>query len=393
MGRARVCFRAVKFGSRSLECIVIDQFPARSSVTSPRPRLRRLRRIAAGLTALTVGVGAPVALSGTAHAETVQGAAQVQSHSATYLSRGYVALGDSYAAGEGLPPYEAGSDTATDQCHRSLHYSYPRLLQASPLPQFDRLTDVACSGAMTGALVASLPDESDEPPQLDALTPTTKTVTLTIGGNDAGFSKVLGACIYSVPALPQVPGQSGCRDRLDPAVSAAIAYLGGQGNPASFPGSVPIAQILTAIHTRSPHAKIEVTGYPRLFGTTFDADSRCLVGSLPGIGLYVEGADAQWIASKADQLNATIAGAVRQANQNGISARFVPVARLFAGHEVCDTGRPWVNSVVFTAPTSPAGPPGLAPGSFHPNVAGQLAYAAAVAYATQRSRSMATATP
>ena len=34
-----------------------------------------------------------------------------------------------------------------------------------------------------------------------------------------------------------------------------------------------------------------------------------------------------------------------------------------------------------------------APGSFHPNVAGQLAYAAAVAYATQRSRSMATATP
>jgi hypothetical protein len=358
-----------------------------------RPRTSRLRRVAAGLTALAVGVGAPLVLSGPAQAQMVHGATQVQSHSTTYVSRGgYVALGDSYAAGEGLPPYEPGTDTATDQCHRSLHYSYPRLLQAGPLPQFDRLTDVACSGAMTGALVANLPDESDEPPQLDALTPTTKTVTLTIGGNDAGFSTVLGACIYSVPALPQIPGEPGCRDRLDPAVSAAIGFLGGQGNPASFPGSVPIAQILTDIHTRSPHAKIYVAGYPLLFGNTFDTESRCLVGTLPAIALYVDGADAQWIASKAGELNATIAGAVRQANRNGISARFVPVARLFAGHEVCDTGRPWINAVVFTPPSSPTSPPGLAPGSFHPKVAGQLAYAAAVAVAAQRSHRMSTAT-
>jgi len=239
---------------------------------------------------------------------------------------------------------------------------------------------------MTGALLRNLTDESDEPPQLNALTRSTRTVTLTIGGNDAGFSTVLGACIYTpvVQAQALIPGRPDCRDRLNSAVSARIDYLGGQGNPADFPGSVPIATILTAIHMRSPHAKIYVTGYPRLFGQTFDdAVLGCRVGVVPPtpafpqpVPLYVDPNDAQWIAGIADRLNATIASAVRQANQGGIRARFVRVAGRFTGHEVCDTAEPWINPVVFDPTTSTPSP---APSSFHPTEEGQQAYAAAVA--------------
>src|SRR5947209_100739 len=37
----------------------------------------------------------------------------------THRFHRYVALGDSYSAGEGLEPYQEGSDTEHDRCHRS----------------------------------------------------------------------------------------------------------------------------------------------------------------------------------------------------------------------------------------------------------------------------------
>ena len=48
---------------------------------------------------------------------------------------GYVAMGDSYASGEGNPPYQPGSDTRQDQCHRSL-VAYPTMVTwpGQPLP-------------------------------------------------------------------------------------------------------------------------------------------------------------------------------------------------------------------------------------------------------------------
>ncbi len=41
---------------------------------------------------------------------------------------GYVALGDSYSAGEGDRPYEPGTDTKTNTCHRS-EKAYPTMIK------------------------------------------------------------------------------------------------------------------------------------------------------------------------------------------------------------------------------------------------------------------------
>ena len=40
----------------------------------------------------------------------------------------YVALGDSYTSGEGLDPYQDGSNTNGNTCHRSKSQAYPELM-------------------------------------------------------------------------------------------------------------------------------------------------------------------------------------------------------------------------------------------------------------------------
>src|SRR5687768_341098 len=88
----------------------------------------------------------------------------------------YDALGDSYASGYGVPPYEA--------CGRS---------QSAYAVQVDgrakiRLDDfVACAGATTKSLVAG--------GQLSALDADSDLVTLQIGGNDIGWSSAVTACL------------------------------------------------------------------------------------------------------------------------------------------------------------------------------------------------------
>lgn len=92
----------------------------------------------------------------------------------------YVALGDSYAAGDGAGSYLADGTS----CYRSLA-GYPGLIAQS---SGYALNLQACSGATT-ADVQSL--------QLGTLTSKTAKVTITVGGNDVGFSSTLSTCLGS----------------------------------------------------------------------------------------------------------------------------------------------------------------------------------------------------
>src|SRR5438132_460603 len=79
--------------------------------------------------------------------------------------------------------------TVTDGCHRSTK-SYARLLAgfvAARQAQY-----VACSGAIVANLYLG---QNGEPAQLGSLSSDTDLVTLTIGGNDAGFPDVLTHCV------------------------------------------------------------------------------------------------------------------------------------------------------------------------------------------------------
>ena len=83
----------------------------------------------------------------------------------------YVALGDSYAAGQG------GSQQYVNNCLRSPN-GYPALLDAEN--QIHLRANAACTGATTS-------DVADE--QLSALKQGTRLVTLTVGAADLGLSR------------------------------------------------------------------------------------------------------------------------------------------------------------------------------------------------------------
>ncbi len=128
----------------------------------------------------------------------------------------YLALGDSYISGEGAFDYQAGTDTDDNHCHIS-QVAYPYLLGHDL--NFDSYHSVACSGALTnditdtddnysGQVRNKLPRSKREVPsiinnfqpgyidQLDFVSNyQPKIITVSIGGNDIGFSAKLRSCL------------------------------------------------------------------------------------------------------------------------------------------------------------------------------------------------------
>ncbi len=233
----------------------------------------------------------------------------------------YISLGDSFPAGVGLPD-------SCGPCGRSPS-AYPNLLARSTplLPSLH-----ACSGATTEDVLerARQPGEGR---QVDWLAPDTDVVTITIGGNDVGFARVVGACLS---------GGEPC-SRLDREVDARIAAL-----------RVRLDAVNEEIRRRLPSARLLVVGYPQLVADPDEA-------KLQGCGdLGAE--EARWLREEGEALDA----AMRQSAE-AAGARYVDAAGAFAGHEACSTD-PWITGVV-------AGDIGA---SFHPNRAGHEALAGLV---------------
>ncbi|MGF7234066.1 MAG: SGNH/GDSL hydrolase family protein [Frankia sp.] len=99
------------------------------------------------------------------------------------LTGRYVAMGSSFAAGTGIGP-DIGNG-----CLRSAR-DYPHLLAARL--GLD-LTDVTCGGATTANLLST--PQGGHPPQLGAVTATTRLVTITVGGNDLDYSAATAVCL------------------------------------------------------------------------------------------------------------------------------------------------------------------------------------------------------
>lgn len=121
----------------------------------------------------------------------------------------YVALGDSYSSGEGVPPYGGGTgapyfrdtNSKTNQCHDS-ETAWP-VLVAEALGYYatkvDNFEDWPCSGAVVANVwgtggpsnpgVGTIGGEGQwtDPPQITHVDSSTNMVSITIGGNDIGF--------------------------------------------------------------------------------------------------------------------------------------------------------------------------------------------------------------
>ena len=160
--------------------------------------------------------------------------------------------------------------------------------------------------------------------QLSALSTSTKYVTISVGGNDAGFTSVLTEC-----ALPA--WASNCSGK----VTTAQNYIKN-----TLPGS--LSTLYASIKSKAPNAKVVVVGYPRLFN---GEDCNALTWFSPD--------DESRLNATADLIDSKISAA---AAAKGFT--FVSPVSAFVGHAVC--GNPeWLNGL--SNPVSD---------SYHPNKLG-----------------------
>ena len=226
----------------------------------------------------------------------------------------YVALGDSYSSGLGAGSYTGGS------CKRSAN-AYAQLWANSHAPSV--FSFVACSGAQTADVLNS---------QAAAVTGDTALVTISIGGNDAGFSDVMITCNTSSDAT--------CVQRNNDAQNFARTTLPGR-----------LDNVYNAIRARTGGSVI-VVGYPRMY----KLGGGCIVG--------LSDTKRAAINQSADVLAQVIGD---RAAAHGF--RFLDGRAAFSGHEICGSRPFWLHSVDFSALDE----------SYHPTVDGQnLGYFAAL---------------
>jgi lysophospholipase L1-like esterase len=221
----------------------------------------------------------------------------------------YVALGDSYSAGTGAGRYTA----AGRSCERSTS-AFPPLWASRHHPA--SFVSVACAGATTATVRAS---------QLSALSARTTLVSITVGGNDVGFTHVMETCVLELTGS--------CQKAVASAESSIKKTLPAQ-----------LDQTLQAVHARAPLARIVVLGYPDLYDLAQSPD--CI-----GIGTAKRTALNQGAGALDQVLSAAAA-------RNG--DKYVDVRSEFAGHEICDGGASYLNALIYPVDSS-----------YHPNASGQ----------------------
>ncbi|HEY1699883.1 MAG TPA: SGNH/GDSL hydrolase family protein [Trebonia sp.] len=204
----------------------------------------------------------------------------------------YVALGDSYSTGVGTGS-ESGSCDQSSQAYGPLWAS----------DNGATFTFGACSGATTSSVISS---------QLSYLSSSTTLVSLTIGGNDVGFSSIMETCVLE--------STSSCESAVDSAETYANDTLPGD-----------LDTMFADIHKDAPNATIVLLDYPDFYDTSV---SIC-------IGL--SGADHTALNAGINDLDGVLQ---RAAARDG--ATFADVRSEFSGHELCDGSADWLHSVDLT---------------------------------------------
>ncbi|MEV6343834.1 SGNH/GDSL hydrolase family protein [Actinoplanes sp. NPDC051851] len=215
----------------------------------------------------------------------------------------YVALGDSYSSGVGAPG-QSGT------CLRS-SYSYAAQWAAANDPSSFQF--LACSGAVTDDIVST---------QAPAISSGADLVSITIGGNDAGFASTMLTCLTSSDAT--------CVAK----VNEGKAYIS-----TTLPGKLDAAY--AAITAKAPGAEVVVLGYPDIFATS-------------AVVCEMSSAKRTALNSGADALDDVI-----KARAQAAGFTYSDVRDEFSGHGVCSSGA-YINGLTILPPQN----------SYHPNTSG-----------------------
>lgn len=234
----------------------------------------------------------------------------------------YVAMGSSFAAGPCLGQMKPD---APGRCMRSAN-NYATLLSR----QLNlRLTDASCSGATTAHLLGPW---AELPPQLDAVTPDTALVTVTIGGNDVGYVRNLMA--------------ASCRDARRcpaPTMPTEAEWDAAERN---------MTAIAREVHQRAPRARLVFVDYVTLLPAR---------GNCPATGMADDDVE------RLRQVGRRLAQVTARAARAG-KAELLAAGALSQGHTPCDSA-PWSIGAPRTAPGT----------AWHPNGPGMAAIAQALA--------------
>ncbi|QWS34580.1 SGNH/GDSL hydrolase family protein [Curtobacterium aetherium] len=274
----------------------------------------------------------------------------------------YVALGDSYSAGYGLRhptglPVAACAQSGEDFPHRvAARFGLD-------------LTDVTCAGA-TSEDVRDRTQFRGAPPQVEALSRSTRLVTLTIGGNDADLFGTAASCLALSASGPVFSGRNApsCRstlvrdglDTLDAKIQGRVA-LG-------------IAETLADVRRAAPNAEVVLLGYPAIFPDAehtpatgcFRAavDLGTLAGQFPGDTYPFTDTDVRWLHGVQEQLDQVGRDAARAA---GVT--FVDVFADTQAHSACARRDAYVEGISLDS-LGGFSQIDLQPGALHPNHTG-----------------------
>lgn len=270
----------------------------------------------------------------------------------------YVALGDSFASGEGTSPFDPLTDRPGNFCHRSLRAGAVLFAQ-NPGPGLPPLSLIhkACSGAVIADVWRGKYGEGS---QLSALSPSTSLVSISIGGNDLHFANVLKTCAVTGKLKQLLTTRSidslklgtlgNVLKRLDladlltkalpfpdceaywrPVVAKARRTIT-NGQEGSLQQLYREIEARTA--TDGSPAPLLVVGYPYLFPKE-NQDGNC----------YGISASAQrWINDAVDTGNDSIMHAARREG-----AIFVDLREGFRDHGLCDRKRNYINGIRLSA--------------------------------------------
>jgi lysophospholipase L1-like esterase len=251
----------------------------------------------------------------------------------------YLAMGSSFASGPGVTqPADPG------RCMRSADNYAHQLARRRNL----QLVDVTCGGATTAHILGSW---GELPPQVDALTPDTRLVTVTIGGNDVNY---IGGLL-----------RASCQAGRDAAASPICRYFAGASHPGGPAPARPddkawsqaaagLEQIVQEVRRRAPAARLVFVDY----FTVLPEHGLCSQTPLSEAAA-AQGRDT---AQRLAQLTAEVG------RRNHVDV--VRMSDLSRDHDACARA-PWVTGFL-----PPPGAQHFMP--YHPNLAGMTAAADAL---------------
>lgn len=229
----------------------------------------------------------------------------------------YVALGDSYASGEGAGSsnfYPETNVSGVNQCHLS-PLSYPYLIGQDL--QLSSTHSAACSGAkiadvLTNAQYKTVPSNNTlgdwlpgPQPQLQKITKQTNVITISAVGNDVGFGDIVQRCIMESDTCY---GTYEDREELVLLINKQFDRL--------------VDTYTQLKHAAAPDARIYVIGYPQIV----NPGGRC------GDNVRLNYSETIFAHDLIDDLDSVIEKAAARAG-----VYYVSDSTVFEGHRLCDS--------------------------------------------------------